>query len=482
MGTGANSLRERWPGQIGPIARPYLLAYAYLPAGFTAFDRVGCFHRPSLARRVFGKEPVEDAVRQIRDVLAGWGYHRRYERELTTAVCHVLLLNRSPLLRDLSADVLTRLRTDPAMGPRLFLDLHGIHRAVAALGHAEPPPTPKTTAWQRIAGTAAAWAQWIERWHSTSTLEPATRNTYRTVLAKLGRWLAAEQPSHHRPGPVDPGDLRGLGRRGRPHARSATTSSAAAWLAGRQAPRKTVIAATKARLSASHAHLLPRLPGMGVDPPPVRPARGRWPPPQHRGTASARTPASSPTTSGPSCSGPGSTSTADRPARQHGRHLLPARADPRAHADLAVRRPTQRRDRPAARRLHPLAARRHARSPATPTRSSPSDAVCLLDVPTHKTGTAFTKPVDPLARPGHRGLAGRPARPSRRCSTARPASASTSCSPSARAGSPRTTSTTRSSRRSAARPASPPPTSAATSPATGPAPPSPASSTTPRSR
>jgi integrase len=24
------------------------------------------------------------------------------------------------------------------------------------------------------------------------------------------------------------------------------------------------------------------------------------------------------------------------------------------------------------------------------------DAVCLLDVPTHKTGTAFTKPVDPL--------------------------------------------------------------------------------------
>lgn len=24
------------------------------------------------------------------------------------------------------------------------------------------------------------------------------------------------------------------------------------------------------------------------------------------------------------------------------------------------------------------------------------DAVCLLDIPTHKTGTAFTKPVDPL--------------------------------------------------------------------------------------
>jgi hypothetical protein len=48
IGTGANSLRERWPGQIGPISRPFLLVYAYLLGGFTAFDRVGCFHRPSL--------------------------------------------------------------------------------------------------------------------------------------------------------------------------------------------------------------------------------------------------------------------------------------------------------------------------------------------------------------------------------------------------------------------------------------------------
>ena len=42
------------------------------------------------------------------------------------------------------------------------------------------------------------------------------------------------------------------------------------------------------------------------------------------------------------------------------------------------------------------------------------DAVCLLDVPVHKTGTAFTKPVDPIAGPGHRSLGGRPADPARR--------------------------------------------------------------------
>ena len=111
-----------------------------------------------------------------------------------------------------------------------------------------------------------------------------------------------------------------------------------------------------------------------------------------------------------------------------------------------------------------------------------ADAVCLLDVPVHKTGTAFTKPVDPLLGQAIDAWQARAPRPAARPSTARPASTSTCCSPSAPTRSPRTTSTARSSRRSAARPASPPPTSAATSPATGPARPSPASSTTPRSR
>ena len=46
--------------------------------------------------------------------------------------------------------------------------------------------------------------------------------------------------------------------------------------------------------------------------------------------------------------------------------------------------------------MHPLATRRAGRIPATPHDVLATDAVCLLDVPAHKTGTAFTKPVDPL--------------------------------------------------------------------------------------
>jgi hypothetical protein len=87
IGVGASSLRDSWPGQVGSSARPYLLVYAYLVTGFTAFDRVGRFHCRSLAWRVFGREPVDDAIGQMSDVLTGWGYHRRCgQRELTAVV------------------------------------------------------------------------------------------------------------------------------------------------------------------------------------------------------------------------------------------------------------------------------------------------------------------------------------------------------------------------------------------------------------
>ena len=194
IGVGGHELRQRHPGQIGCNARPYLISYAYLTGGFTAFDTIGRFHRESLAWRIFGRELVDDAVRQVLDVLAGWGY-QRHESELTAAICQLLLLNRSPLLEDLSEETLVRLRADPAMGPQRSRDAYGIHRALAALGHAAPPPAPKnTTGPSAIEGAPQEWVEWVERWHATSALTPKTRGIYRTTLAQIGRWLAAEHP------------------------------------------------------------------------------------------------------------------------------------------------------------------------------------------------------------------------------------------------------------------------------------------------
>jgi hypothetical protein len=220
IGTGAGELRQSWPGQVGSSARPYLLVYAYLLGGFTAFDRVGRFHRRSLAWRVFGKEPVDDAIGQIRDVLAGWGYHRRCERDLTALVCHVLLLNRSPLLEDLSSEVLAGLRGDPAMGQYFPGDLHSVHRAVAALGLVEPPAAPKySDGPAAITGAPDAWTRWVERWHAN--VHPGAHHAqYLPSRAGQDGPLAGRGASgDHRALPVDPPDLRGLGRGRRPDGR-----------------------------------------------------------------------------------------------------------------------------------------------------------------------------------------------------------------------------------------------------------------------
>jgi hypothetical protein len=109
------------------------------------------------------------------------------------------------------------------------------------------------------------------------------------------------------------------------------------------------------------------------------------------------------------------------------------------------------------------------------------NTVCLLDIPAHKTGTAFTKPVDSLV--GKAIEAWQEVRPDQPKMLDRKTGEHVDLLFAMRARRVANTYITRrSSPRCAARPASPPPTPGAASPATGHAPRSPASSTTPRSR
>ncbi|MFD7258900.1 tyrosine-type recombinase/integrase [Streptomyces sp. NPDC059874] len=79
-----------------------------------------------------------------------------------------------------------------------------------------------------------------------------------------------------------------------------------------------------------------------------------------------------------------------------GRPNLPGRADPGHHPNLAV--PAGQRSDEVARLRVGCIRWQHDGLPIPGDSGEvlARDAVCLLDVPTHKTGTAFTKPVDPL--------------------------------------------------------------------------------------
>jgi integrase len=194
IGASTREFLQPWPGWLDSGVRPYVLAYGYLLAGFTELQLLGRFHRAALAWRAFSREPVENAVGQIQKVLAGWGYHGT-EPQWASAVCQLLLINRSPFLHDLTGSLLLRVRQDGLLGGRLAGTIHGIHRALAELGHVSPPPAPIFTLGPAaITGAPAAWTELVERWCATSTLTPKVRAIARVVLAKAGRWLAAEHP------------------------------------------------------------------------------------------------------------------------------------------------------------------------------------------------------------------------------------------------------------------------------------------------
>ena len=46
-----------------------------------------------------------------------------------------------------------------------------------------------------VEGAPVDWMAWVDRWFATSTLTPRVRREYRSILAKTGRWLTAEQPN-----------------------------------------------------------------------------------------------------------------------------------------------------------------------------------------------------------------------------------------------------------------------------------------------
>jgi integrase len=201
------TFEQSWKGLVISPARPYVATLAYMLCGFVGFQQLGHLSRQVLAWRVFGREPVQATIDQILDVLHGWGYQGSESKEsrlrrLRSSICQALLINRSPRLEDLTTELMLRLRTDPGVSDHLRGDLYAIQSAVAALGYADAPPASPNIRKDPfpIDGAPAAWVQMAERWYATSTLTPAVRRNIRVRVAMMGRWLTAEQPGITEPG------------------------------------------------------------------------------------------------------------------------------------------------------------------------------------------------------------------------------------------------------------------------------------------
>jgi integrase len=184
--------------------RPFLVALAHLISGFTGFQHLGMFNRFHLARLVYGTGPVDAAMSEATAVLDQWGYRSQLgdnESRVHGVLAQALIINRSPRLSDLTDEAFTRLREHPAAAGRTHTTtLFALQKVAAHLGYCQPPARPGGSHMPVIEGADPAWAQWVERWHATSALTPKVRAIIRTILGKAGRWLAAEHPEITEPG------------------------------------------------------------------------------------------------------------------------------------------------------------------------------------------------------------------------------------------------------------------------------------------
>ncbi|MGW9032507.1 tyrosine-type recombinase/integrase [Streptomyces sp. NPDC055722] len=178
--------------------RPYLIALGYLLGGFADFQHLGNFNRLHLAQLVFGAPAVEEAMNEVAVVADRWGYRSQNREDgryrLPGVLAQALLINRSPRLEDLSTEGFARLHAHPATSTRYSAGFFVLQKIVADLGHCRAPIRPGFNHAPALAGVPEPWAGYLQRWYDTSTLTVNVRNNIRTNMAKTGRWLAAQHP------------------------------------------------------------------------------------------------------------------------------------------------------------------------------------------------------------------------------------------------------------------------------------------------
>jgi integrase len=193
LGATQAAFHAAHPPWVDRQVRHYLIAFAYLLDCFTDLLPLGNYKRLALAEKIFGPARIRAAVDRLATVLGGWGYQNAEKgRAVPRVLCEVLLVNRSPRLGDLSRAVLDGLRTTAP--PEKHSHLFQLQRALAALGLTAAPAAPAVPRLV-VQGVAAAWITWTQRWESTSTLTPSTRQHVRGCVLKAGRWLQVVHPT-----------------------------------------------------------------------------------------------------------------------------------------------------------------------------------------------------------------------------------------------------------------------------------------------
>lgn len=187
--------------------RQHGVAIAYLLCGFSELHRLRGDHvvYSCLARKVFGCEHTKNISERVRESLLGWGYRRAgTSDQVMRTIFECLLFIRSPHLRDITLDQLRSViaRRPPRLGTYCAF---AISRVLAKIGAIlEPmeivrPFVVRADLPEITEGVPTEWARLCRRWLDTSTVSDRYRRKSYYFLLNVGRWLANAHPAINSP-------------------------------------------------------------------------------------------------------------------------------------------------------------------------------------------------------------------------------------------------------------------------------------------
>lgn len=196
--------RQRWvsvlEGTHADVRQP-VMTVAYLLCGQRDLHRAfpGC-KRGLLARRLFGAAMVDESIATLKEHLNSLGRSAWIGR---TGMLELMLIAGSPLLEDLACDPQLIVRLHSQARPAIahgFVELAATMHAIGLLQSSPFVKPVSDSEWlaRNAAGAEGVppeWVAWAQRWYCTSTLTRRTREHHYYTLLKVGRWIAEHDES-----------------------------------------------------------------------------------------------------------------------------------------------------------------------------------------------------------------------------------------------------------------------------------------------
>jgi integrase len=177
-----------------PGARQYMVAAAYLLGVMPDPLQLPDTRWLRVAEKVFGPEKTSICITAVDEAVSSWGYAWSSMRDLRSLTGEALIrCGHADLARIAEIDLAAWRQAEPYDRRGL---VYLLSRALTKLGvlreAIEMDSTPRQPFYIQAAEREVhpEWVQWVERWFNTSTISYSTRRSVRADLLKIGRWLA----------------------------------------------------------------------------------------------------------------------------------------------------------------------------------------------------------------------------------------------------------------------------------------------------